>query len=272
MSVKRVMALQIRNYDVKEKDYKNKHDLMPQWPFRMLICGASGAGKTNAVLNMIFNDWIAFDKLVVVAKSLDQEVYVKLQEVISTAEKAKRAMIEKQMAKKKRENKGLSLGEFENINIEEESRIGIFVDNVADIPPLEEFNREKQSLVLFDDCILERNQDTFVQFFVRGRHKNISVIYLTQSYFKTPLTIRRNCSHFMLFKLPQRRDLGLMFENHVTANITKIEWKKLFDACVRQRFNFVFIDTVAEDMRLHVRCNFDGLVLDSDGYLVKKIK
>jgi hypothetical protein len=263
--------LTVQNYDVKEKEYKNKHDLIPQWPFRSLVCGASGSGKTNAVLNMLFNDWLAYDRLLVVAKSLDQDVYVKLQEVIKTAEEAKKRILERKIAKRKRETKknGLSLGDFDTINIEEESKIGTFVDKIEEIPDLEDFDKTKQTLVIFDDCILERNQDKFVQFFVRGRHRNCSVLYLTQSYFRTPITIRRNCSHFMLFKLPQRRDLGMLYENHVSCNITREEWKRLFDRCMQKRYNFMLIDTVTEDIQLHIRCGFDGIVLDRDGKLLR---
>ena len=72
--------LEIKNFDCKLKDYINKNPLMPEWPFRMCIIGPSGSGKSNLLLNMIYCDLIHYDTLTLVAPSLEQDVYVKLQD------------------------------------------------------------------------------------------------------------------------------------------------------------------------------------------------
>ena len=38
------------------------------------------------------------------------------------------------------------------------------------------------------------------------RHKNCCVIYLSQSYYKTPKDIRLNCSHYIIFESPTKRE------------------------------------------------------------------
>lgn len=57
------------------------------------------------------------------------------------------------------------------------------------------------SLIVFDDYILE-NQSKIEEYFVRGRHKNISCIYLSQSYSMVDLKVKRtNCNFLVVFKL-----------------------------------------------------------------------
>ena len=38
---------------VEKPQYRNKTPLGLQWPFRLCICGRSGIGKTNLVLNIL---------------------------------------------------------------------------------------------------------------------------------------------------------------------------------------------------------------------------
>ena len=39
-----------------------------------------------------------------------------------------------------------------------------------------------------------------------GRHKNCCLIYLSQSYYKTPKDIRMNCLHYITFESPTKRE------------------------------------------------------------------
>ena len=68
-----------------------------------------------------------------------------------------------------------------------------------EIIPVSELSDENQKLIIFDDFLCEKNQKPLVEYFIRGRHKNCSVIYLSQSYYLTPKDIRLSCSHFCIF-------------------------------------------------------------------------
>ena len=70
------------------------------------------------------------------------------------------------------------------------------------ILPVSELTGDNQKLVVFDDFICEKNQRPLIDYFIRGRHKNCSVIYLSQSYYKTPKDMRLNCSHFSIYDFP----------------------------------------------------------------------
>ena len=68
---------------------------------------------------------------------------------------------------------------------------------------------DAQKIVIFDDFICEKNQKPLIDYFIRGRHKNCSVIYLSQSFYKTLKDIRLNCSHFCVYDFPSSNERGL---------------------------------------------------------------
>ena len=49
-------------------------------------------------------------------------------------------------------------------------------------------------------------QEDIINYFIQGRHKNSCVIYLSQSYYKTPKDIRLYCSHYIIFESPTKRE------------------------------------------------------------------
>ena len=59
------------------------------------------------------------------------------------------------------------------------------------IIPIKDLDYEdNQKLVIFHDYVCEKNQRQIIDNFIQGRHKNCSVIYLKQSFYKTPRDIR----------------------------------------------------------------------------------
>ena len=52
------------------------------------------------------------------------------------------------------------------------------------------------------------------EFFIRGRKLSISIIFITQSYFKVPKDVRLNSTHFFIMKIPNKRGLQQVALNH----------------------------------------------------------
>ena len=70
--------MDIPNYDSnndKTKRYKQLYQYMPDDTFRMLICAASGFGKTNLVYHMLMKPLLFYDQIHLYAKNLEQEKY-----------------------------------------------------------------------------------------------------------------------------------------------------------------------------------------------------
>ena len=66
-------------------------------------------------------------------------------------------------------------------------------------------DKENKILIVFDDMIADiinnKNLDSMVtELFIRGRKLNISLVFITQSYFKVPKDVRLNTTHFFYRK------------------------------------------------------------------------
>ena len=77
---------------------------------------------------------------------------------------------------------------------------------------IDEYNHGKENKILipFDDMIADmihnkRLNSIITELFIRGRKLNISLVFITQSYFKLPKDISLNTSHFCIAKIPNKR-------------------------------------------------------------------
>ena len=52
------------------------------------------------------------------------------------------------------------------------------------------------------------------ELFIRGRKLNISIVFITQSFFKVPKDVRLNSTHFFIMKVPNKRKLQQIALNH----------------------------------------------------------
>ena len=79
---------------------------------------------------------------------------------------------------------------------------------------IDEYNTDKERKILigFDDMIADminnkRLYSIVTDLFIRGRKLNISLVFVTQSYFKVPKDVRLNSTHFFIMKIPNKKEL-----------------------------------------------------------------
>ena len=174
----------IFNFDnITEKD--NNKD----WPHRKLIIGPSGSGKTNYLLNSIQRDKNIIDKIYLYAKDLEEPKY--------------KLLIDK------REKAGI------NFNNDPNAFMEILILWMIFYQILKIIIRKRKVLIIFDDMIShvmsdKKAQQILKDLFIRCRKLNISLCFLTQSYFSVPKDVRLNCTHYILFKLNNRREFLLI--------------------------------------------------------------
>ena len=93
---------------------------------------------------------------------------------------------------------------------------------------IEEYNisKKRQILIVFDDMIAgmihHKNLNAVVtELFIRDRKLNISVVFITQSYFKLGKDVRLNSTNFFSMKIPSIRELQQIVLNHSSDNDLK---------------------------------------------------
>ena len=116
------------------------------------------------------------------------------------------------------------------------------------LPNIEDYNkrRRRKVLIIFDDMIFHLMSDKNAQkilkdLFIRCRKLNISVCFLTHSYFSVPKDVRLNCMHYILFKLNNKRELQNIAVNH-SADIDYDDFIKIYRHSTKDTFNFLTVD------------------------------
>ena len=86
------------------------------------------------------------------------------------------------------------------------------IDDVCE--NLEDYNPTKKRgvLIVFDYMIVDMESNKklspyVIELFLRGRKLNSSLVFISQSYFKVPKTIRLNATHYFIMQIPDKREL-----------------------------------------------------------------
>ena len=140
-------------------------------PFRMVVASPSGSGKSNTVLYIIALLSKCFTKIVICTKT-NETLYDHLKDTIDSVQVIEEGMV----------------------------------------PSMTEYDTETSKLVIFDDLVMEpkKTQAQISQYFIRGRKLGWSMVYISQSYFGIPKTIRINSQYVILGRNLTQRDLGII--------------------------------------------------------------
>ena len=154
---------------------------IPDHPYRILIIGGSGSGKTNALLYLI-NNQPDIDK----KYSYGKDPYeLKYQYLINKCEKV-----------------GLNHYNYPEAFIEYSNDMQEFYNNIEEC----NLGKKLKVLIVFDDMIADminnkKLNPVVTELFIRGRKLNISIVFVTQSYFKVAKEVRLNTTHFFIMKI-----------------------------------------------------------------------
>ena len=177
----------------KTKPNKNWPNI-PDHPYRILKIGSSESGKTNVLLNLIENQ-PDIDKIYLYTKDPHESKY--------------------QYLINKRE--GVGINHFKDFKafIEFSNDMHDVYKNINYYNP----DRENKILIVFDDMIADTIQNKklnskVTELFIKGRKLNISLVFITQSYFKVPKDVRLNTTHFFIIKILNKRELQQIAINH----------------------------------------------------------
>ena len=133
--------------------------------------------------------------------------------------------------------------------------VASFSSSKDEIVQVDELDPDIQNLIVFDDFVTEKDQKLIEDLFMRGRKKNISLIYVTQSYFSTPKDIRLQCNYFVFFNLLNKREMLQIQMDHA-AELGKQVFMQLYGHAIQDTHDFLLIDKKTKVRSLRYRKNF----------------
>ena len=208
-------------------EHNSKWPYIPDHPCRILIIGGSGSRKTNALLNLI-NNQPDIDKIYLSAKDPYEKKY-------------------KYLINKRGK---VGLNHFNDPNV---------YKNIEDYSPI----KKRKILIVFDDMIADmintnKLNPIVAELFIRVRKLNISIVFITQSYFKVPKDVRLNSTHFFIMKIPNKRELQQIALNH-SSDIDFKDFMNIYKKCTTEPYSFLVNDTtLPSDDPLRFRKNLLG--------------
>lgn len=201
----------INFYDVMPKEFltetenPNFHIHNLKLPFRMAIVAPSGSGKTNFLLNLIhlFSQGKGtFPDIHIVTRNKDEALY------------------------------NFLASKSDQISIKE---------GMENLPALDKFDKDFNHLVVLDDLVLAKDQSRIENYYIRARKLNVSVIYISQSYFRIPKIIRQNLSYLVLLKLSGERELKLILSEG-GLGLDRDQLLALYNYATAEKFSVLIID------------------------------
>ena len=102
-------------------------------------------------------------------------------------------------------------------------------------------------LIIFDDMVADminnkKLDSVITELFIRGRKFNISIVFITQSYFKVPKGVRLNSTYFFIMQIPNKRDLQQIALNH-SSDIDFKGFMKIYKKYTAKPYSFLVNDT-----------------------------
>ena len=120
-----------------------------------------------------------------------------------------------------------------------------YSDDMQDVyKNINEYNEDKEHkiLIVFDDMIADmidskKLNSIVTKLFIRGRKPNISVVFITQSYFKVLKDVRLNTAYFFITKIPYKKELQQIASNH-SPDISTTDFINIYKKCVDKQYFF----------------------------------
>ena len=117
-------------------------------------------------------------------------------------------------------------------------------ENINDYNP----NRRRKMLIVFDDMIGDimtnkKFEAIIKELFIKCKKINISLVFITQSYFSDLKDVRLNSTHYLIIKINNKRELQNIAINH-SADIDYKDFIKIYRECTKEPYNFLTIDTI----------------------------
>jgi hypothetical protein len=213
------MEIGLVNYykDVSHKEPIFKHNM--HLPFRSVVSGGEGSGKTNFVANLIVKFCKGegtFNSITIVTDNIRDPVYGYIGESIYE-------FLEK---------KGVT-----------------FINGLKNTPDMDTFDRDSAHLLIFDGIsIMDRHTYMLENTYIRCRMHNVSVIVTTNTYRAVPKMIRETSQYTFILRLGSKGDSECLISD-CRLDITSNQLKDMYAIAKQEPFDVLTIDVEKKQFR-----------------------
>lgn len=187
-------------------------------PFRGIIAAPSGQGKTNQLMNLLVHMDNTFDKIILCVKSADEPLY-------------------QHMIKKLKDR----------VEVYENGEIPKLSDEAQESNTTQ---KKKQTLIIFDDLMFD-NSPEILQYYIRGRKKGFSCIYIAQNFYGIPIDIRKNSDYIFLGRNLNQRDIRSIISLYPSSLDIKA-FSEIYSEATKEPLDVLLIDNQHKSLRYNI--------------------
>lgn len=231
--------LPVKIDNVISEKWKDVEKHLPRHAFAILISAPPRSGKTNLLVNVLLNkdfDWInRFDKIIWISPSI-------------LTDKTAKPILE--------------IANDEDNPLSEKLKIftGDDIDNIDTLIKLiieeQDENPEQETLVILDDCLGKMRNNSFSRLYTRYRHKNISMLAISQMFKGFDITSRACASGLIFFKTHNAKEK----EKIIQELAGYPDAQDCFDEATDDKYSFLWVNN--ETKQLYK--NFNELLYDGN--------
>ncbi len=241
----KIEPIKLKKYDNKQPD----HDILPRVPFRFTMIAPTYSGKTVLISNIIMKLYKnVFDMIYIFSASIDiDDVWIPVKKYINDHCKP-------------RDDEKLF---FDSGDVEALRKITDQQFEIVNYQKKQKQNKLFNILIVLDDLADDvhfcRHNDVLTSLYIRGRHANISIISSAQYYLSINPICRKQISDLFLFKLRNKKDLDAILDEF-SALIPKDDLLQSYHYCVKEPYNFVWVNLRSKDTNKMICRNFDEFI------------
>ena len=237
--------------------------LYPSHPLRCIITGPSNVGKTHFLTNIFLNIINEYDKIYIYSPSLHQDLYQKLIRCFSN-------YLPINIIPNILNDEDIDIVIEEIVNNKDFEKSTIEIETYESIEQLK-FPQEYDDggIIILDDLNEKEMNDPRVQaMFKRSRHNNISMFIISQDYYELPKkTIRANGNIYHIFKPNNFLNVGNIYQDKVSMDMTLDEFKYLTSTCWNKNYQPLTIDMTKDKYTGRYRLGLNSIfVADSSPF------
>jgi hypothetical protein len=195
---------------------------------RILMIGASGTGKSNALLNFIERSSGEFHKIIICSFSTtDEPLYQFLHQKIPDVQ---------------------------------------LINTIEEVPRVQDFDdaeKTRPKLIVFDDFVglSTKQMKVLTDYAISSRKFGFTAVFIAQNYTSVPKVISRNCNYIFLFKINDKVSIKRIISNHSLSSLISPERiEQLYHYCISQPLGFMIIDLKTTDEKKLLRCGFTNFI------------